>query len=455
MSSRFLEFVADMHALDLGEPRCASLPPRDSVRALQDMLSRALGDPEFRLDCSEREIERLIAVDAHQVPMHADERGIRMRMFHWAPGAFAPAHEHTFWTVTAVAANMLEVTTFDWDVAVRERRLERKHVFAGEAGRAGHIYTPCIHRPRNPSARASSSIHIFHVEDRPVLEATVGPIPGLARPTAPEEAVSSLAAAALQRSLAFELRRHVDLIAAIPSARAVGLLAHVLRVADAGTRWSTLRALERRAPELHRRWAQRLATTPVDTNASAHRDELEAVLARRFARTGDALARHVGAKSWRDLLARCVAAGQRHHAMELPDRFRVELKRIDPPDWIAELADFEIRTWAVEIAPDAGDEREPGDGTWRVAASTQWHEYEHDLVAWIQSHGERSVPPAKRRSTVVFWRDRTFTPQQARLGARHVRALQGLRLGSVAEDHVMGLKELHTVGVVLGASRDT
>jgi hypothetical protein len=107
------------------------------------------------------------------------ETQLEVRMYYWAPGETTPPHEHTAWTVTAVFHNSLEVTTYDYDVARRERRLATKNTFSAVAGRVGHIFEPCIHRPANRSDAYSTSIHVFHRLDGPRLTGEAQAIGGM------------------------------------------------------------------------------------------------------------------------------------------------------------------------------------------------------------------------------------------------------------------------------------
>ena len=186
---RFDDLSTLLHELDLDEGVApARRPPRDNVRAVQTALSAWLADEDFYLDCIELEL-RSIARErtrGERVPMfELRDRPLRFEMFYWWPGRIAAPHEHTRWTVTAVFFNSLAVTTYDWDVAARERRLQRKNVFVAEQGKAGHIYDRCIHNPSNPTNRDSMSIHIFNDTDVAMIENEVGPIAGLGLPSPP------------------------------------------------------------------------------------------------------------------------------------------------------------------------------------------------------------------------------------------------------------------------------
>jgi len=182
---RLTDLTDLIRAHDLEEGSGWRRPPRDNVRAVQNALSAGLADEEFYLDCVELEldaIQRRRNGDLSSVLLRIPERQMKIRMFYWRVGKVALPHEHTKWTVTAVFFNTLQVTTYDWDVARRERRLLQKNVFRAEQGQAGHIYDRCIHNPANVSDRPAASIHIFNDSDMPLLEQEVGPIEGMGNP---------------------------------------------------------------------------------------------------------------------------------------------------------------------------------------------------------------------------------------------------------------------------------
>jgi len=184
---RFLDLVGLLRSLDLADRGAhGRRPPRDDVRTVQDALTAMLADEDFYLDCIDLEAETTASEtpDRPFAPFHRlNDLELQFRMFYWWPGKAAPPHEHTAWTVTAVFYNTLEVTTFDWDVAFREQRLQARNRFTGVQGMAGHIYDRCIHRPANLTEKLSTSIHIFHAADQPRIEREVGPIPGMGPPS--------------------------------------------------------------------------------------------------------------------------------------------------------------------------------------------------------------------------------------------------------------------------------
>jgi predicted metal-dependent enzyme (double-stranded beta helix superfamily) len=183
---RFVDLVRLLHSLDLADRGAhGRRPPRGDVRAVQDALTAMLADEDFYLDCVDLEAETTASATPERPfpPLYRlSDLDLQFRMFYWWPGKAAPPHEHTAWTVTAVFYNTLEVTTFDWNVAFHEQRLQPKNRFTGVQGMAGHIYDRCIHRPANLTEKLSTSIHIFHLADQPRIEREVGPIAGMGPP---------------------------------------------------------------------------------------------------------------------------------------------------------------------------------------------------------------------------------------------------------------------------------
>jgi hypothetical protein len=240
-SMRFAELVSLMRSLDLGDPGFPRRPSRDSVRAVQSAVGAGLATEEFSLDCIELELDAALGArqrpgaPANIRPFHGiPDRGIFFRLFYWPPGKDAPPHEHTSWTVTGVFHRALTVTTYDWETAVKERRLQPKNVFQAERGRVGHIYEPCIHRPSNPTDRLAVSLHIFNSNDGPDLEARVGPIEGLATDMSPRRWPT--APAAFERAVATWRERLLlmlaDVLSRFRSPRAADLL---VRLTERGT----------------------------------------------------------------------------------------------------------------------------------------------------------------------------------------------------------------------------
>jgi len=148
-------------------------PVRESVRAVSAGLERALLSESFVVDCATRELERMERsnVLGHMNPFFvAPELDIRFSFLYWAPGEGSRPHEHTDWTVTAVCQNELQVEVFDWRSAVEEAKVVRTRVHPASDGRAGYIYDPCVHNPRNLTNRWSMSIHIVSPHDGKPLD---------------------------------------------------------------------------------------------------------------------------------------------------------------------------------------------------------------------------------------------------------------------------------------------
>jgi len=229
---RFTDLLTVIRGLDLDDD--TRRPPRDNVRAIQHALSACLADEEFCLDCIELELAAIASPPAggrRESMFRMRDRPLRFEMFYWWPGRVAAAHEHTRWTVTAVFFNSLQVTTYDWDVAFRERRLERKNVFVASQGKAGHIYDRCIHNPANGTNRDSMSIHIFNLGDAPLIEREVGPIAGLGLPSAGSAPHTDSFASKRQR----QLRVLAQAVCQYYSPRAIGILDAIVSRGDAET----------------------------------------------------------------------------------------------------------------------------------------------------------------------------------------------------------------------------
>lgn len=161
-------FAARFHALDFPRAGSAALPPRDSVRAIRIALETALTSDAFLCDLVALELANVArgVLRRSFVPFAVDrELGIRFATACWAPFRASEAHEHAGWTVTAVAHNALEVATYDRSIACDERRLVQRNLHPAPRGRAGYIYEPCVHAPRNPSAAWSYSVHVIGPHD--------------------------------------------------------------------------------------------------------------------------------------------------------------------------------------------------------------------------------------------------------------------------------------------------
>jgi hypothetical protein len=165
-------FLRLFEQLRLPPRELAQRPPRESVRQVQTALSAALADPAFCLDCLESDIRLPPSSrsSADLVPFAGDaERGIRVALGYWGPGAAAGPHEHADWTVTAVFHNALMVQTYDHEHARRTGELAPRRVFGAAVGQAGHIYHPCLHDPRNPTGTWSISLHVVGPLHSPTL----------------------------------------------------------------------------------------------------------------------------------------------------------------------------------------------------------------------------------------------------------------------------------------------
>jgi hypothetical protein len=227
---RLRDLLDRMERLDLGEPGRPRRPPRENLDVLKDALTRGLDDADFRLDCIEHDLaawrqwQRRGWRGMKPPIVILPERGLFVMMFYWPPGEVCPPHEHTSWTMSAVFQNRLEVMTYHWDRALTERRLERRSLFAAEAGRVGYVYDPAIHSPRNPFASGAISFHIYNADDDPVLEKQVGPIEGLTTYDRSPDSAPARPAELLLRVRQDVLRLHAESARRTSCARAAAVL---------------------------------------------------------------------------------------------------------------------------------------------------------------------------------------------------------------------------------------
>jgi hypothetical protein len=218
----FLKAVA---ALELGNPGARGGVKRSDVLELRRLLEGALTYDEFVTDCIANDLRAWAAWEAQGwrgiKPPVADipPRGISIRLFFWPPGAVADPHEHTSWTASSVFHNELEVQTYDWDETIRQRTVVPKNLHCARRGQVGYVFEPCIHSPRNTTARMTTSLHVLHADDHPRLERAFGPIHGLTtyedsertnETDAPSSAVLVARANALRETRAAVFSAHVD-----------------------------------------------------------------------------------------------------------------------------------------------------------------------------------------------------------------------------------------------------
>lgn len=245
---RFHDLLHLLEVLDLGEPGRPRRPRLETMRVLEGALARGLEDPDFRLDCIELDLAAWREWEASgwsgmKPPIATvPDLGFFVMMFFWPPGEVAPPHEHTSWTMSAVFHNRLEVMTYDWDRAVKTRRLERKNLFVAEAGKVGFIHEPAIHSPRNATTSGTTSFHIYNSDDGAVLEKQVGPIEGLDSydKTA---AVPPRPPALFLRIRQSVYRAHAEAAQRFPSARAMTVLETLYRLGDLATRGVVARSM--------------------------------------------------------------------------------------------------------------------------------------------------------------------------------------------------------------------
>lgn len=152
-------------------------PDRASVQHVRSLISSAIIDPNFLSECVALELDLLESSVNRRGLMPfltVPGFGIRFAFGYWSPGSTPGPHEHTAWTITAVAQNEIQVRTFDRDESYRQRQLVEKNCFTASAGRVGYIYEPCIHQPKNISANWSLSLHVTSPRDGENLDAEGG-----------------------------------------------------------------------------------------------------------------------------------------------------------------------------------------------------------------------------------------------------------------------------------------
>jgi hypothetical protein len=248
VSEAFRAFEALLDGAGLPDPETRVAASLDQVVGIQDFLSAALQGEDFALACLERDLGRAEAPagGTDLTPFYKHPQScVQVALGYWAPGSSAGPHEHSDWTVTAVFHNRLEVTTFDWEIARSERRLQRRHVFPALRGRVGRIYDHGLHDPRNPTGDWTISLHVFGPDRRPKLADEVGPIAALGRPESPpraavEDAVVLVLDEAHRQGV---LRARVAALAAFsPGPRVASLLEAIATRGDQATRRSVHRA---------------------------------------------------------------------------------------------------------------------------------------------------------------------------------------------------------------------
>jgi hypothetical protein len=161
-------------------------PEKATVKTAVTRIAEAVVNDEFLADCIAWEL-RLLESDRLRnglVPFFTlPGRGLRFAFGYWPPGATASPHEHTAWTITAVCRNELDVLTYDRGKSYRRRELVPKNNFHAISGKAGFIYDPCIHEPKNLTRDWSLSFHVMSPRDGEQLDDQYPPLPGLCFPS--------------------------------------------------------------------------------------------------------------------------------------------------------------------------------------------------------------------------------------------------------------------------------
>lgn len=174
---------------DFPEAGALRHPVRKSIMAVREIVSEAVHDDAFLLDCAAAELTHIERTPPRRglSPFYVDPHfGIRLAFGYWGPGSTPGPHEHTAWTITAVVRNELEVFTFDREVSYRQRALVPKNRFIATAGQVGYVCGPIIHAPKNVSRGWSLSFHVSSPRDGEPCDDFPEPLSALAVRTPPQ-----------------------------------------------------------------------------------------------------------------------------------------------------------------------------------------------------------------------------------------------------------------------------
>jgi hypothetical protein len=256
-------------------------PERSSVLDARSAVGAAVVDDEFLMECISWELRRLEDDRLRHglVPFFiVPGLGVKFAFGYWPPGGTPGPHEHLAWTITAVCRNHLEVRTYDREQTYQRRELVPKNCFPASAGRAGFIYEPCIHEPRNTSADWSLSLHVIsprdgepsgdHEEPLPFLTARRG-VPAAIQ----EDPYTRVIVARFRRRFVRQLAR---ILASMGTPHATRILAQCNSLASSETRRFINRNTQKRgqpdAPE-----SQWFLTRTHKDLALSHRDRGDVV----------------------------------------------------------------------------------------------------------------------------------------------------------------------------------
>jgi predicted metal-dependent enzyme (double-stranded beta helix superfamily) len=195
------------------------------VRAL---TQRALAQESFVMSCAERVVTLIEESKAawRNPPLYGGpEDRISVRVFYWSPGFQNDPHLHSSWTVTGVLHNCIVAETFRGAASVAEVDLEQSQKYTAQAGMAGYLLPPCVHRLINTSERETATLHVFSAEPR--QQAGAEPIPIAAAVTASQQPIPALRDARRRA-----LNVMVQMLAAIKGLAPLGLLERIFAIGD-------------------------------------------------------------------------------------------------------------------------------------------------------------------------------------------------------------------------------
>jgi len=129
------------------------------------------------------------------------------------------------------------------------------------------------------------------------------------------------------------------------------------------------------------------------------------------------------------------------------------------PAWLPELADLEGWSWRTYVAGDAESDRTGNRGPARLASTVELRSYQHDLVSWLDSEGERPNGPARKPVTVLFWRDSQLRARRELASVDELRVLKCVWQGAPLAESGLApassaaiVEDLRAAGIVLGGS---
>lgn len=219
----------------------AEQPELGAVLAARSVVTAAVADEEFLLDCFQHELDLIASGTPRRglTPFFTmPDQGIGFALGYWPPGAQAGAHEHTAWTITAVCRNRLQVHTFDRAASYRRQELVNKNLFDAPAGQVGYIYQPCIHNPINPTAQWSLSLHVISPRDGLPPDDEYGQqcLPALENPSADAALGQAYGQIRDERNRQMLIRATAHFVSSTSGQAAATLIARCARLGSVSTR---------------------------------------------------------------------------------------------------------------------------------------------------------------------------------------------------------------------------